>query len=363
MLRMLLGRAAPIAALGLQDAASLVQGAPVQVQGIGSLQGSRDQIITAEEEMEILTNSVDKAIDARDQWPDMRHLWDDIKETMGNVTESVGEITEDIEDKFGELVNNTMDDIATRVAGELNRALEAIKISSDRLLSKTLAKKAELLASMNTSDSLLYHYEMALSKTLNAAIEGWEALENVAKSAISVLVSALMVSGQEDLSRNLATTFNQSIIQVDNFLQDISAVSQDVEGINTRASYKVDELLRKMDAKFKAVLDRIPAFGASFQQAFQDLTDRIIDALPRTTASVHQEFSSTQHHVTSILWRTRSAGRELALGCHQATVLVAREEKVSLPSWEDDSTKESAAARPGFICLVAAMALAVSRWL
>merc|ERR1719414_2301490 len=69
-------------------------------------------------------------------------------------------------------------------------------------------------------------------------------------------------------------------------------------------------------------------FSDLFQQGFQDIFDYITDAIAARlpadqTAKIYEAMSTIHHTVINIVWRLRSAKRELVLAINQAVADVA----------------------------------------
>lgn len=327
----------------LQDSWSLVQIDLSQVHSL-DLKGEPGG---ADGDIRLPKQRLDTSGWARGKWPSMGNIWDEVKESMENITSHSGDIMQD--PVGGVIYNKTVEAMALVAAKSLSGALLVVDKATEKLLNKTLERKAELLKFMNsTGEEVLPLFELVLNRTLEAGLAGWKILRDVVDVSGEVLSSSMRAAGQDGVSLEFEKAMDRGLSKMDNFVGAMGNASVQLAGISKHMDDSLELELRSLDARFRASLDHVPQFAVIFQEAFQNLVDHISDALPMATPQVHSQFQLVLHNVTSIVWHVRSSSRELVLSCHSAVSAVAKQHHTELPSWEVATPKpqdESAATR------------------
>jgi len=311
---------------GLEDFSVLLQG-PTTPPASGQI-AEKEELAIAEEGI-------------RARWPDLEHLWDEVKESVKQVTDQVGEVTDEAISKADELehqMEGVAGDTAQKIANALNHALRLVRKEADGLLSETAAEKTEFIAQLNHSlalanDTILPDFERAAKKAITSVWGRWQSLRLLIHRSADKIEGGLRAAGQGEMASRLDIMTGDSLDSLDSFLSRLRETDDDLHGLGTMGLREAEDALLRVNDELNKALQHVAAFVAKFQQSYQEVTERICNALVLSTEEVDRAFSSVQHNVTSISWRVRSSGREIALGMHRGIVMVARSKNMTTPEW------------------------------
>jgi len=304
-------------ARGLQDLAALLQGGPAQVQRHGAAPAQEDK------------------------WQPLGDVWDDVRDSVLNISDQVGDIAGGVDQKVDEVqatAGEAGDTIAKAVAKAINAGLVVVRSELDELVVESEKVKQSLLhefcaGARYSNNSIIAKLEAAEAGAIEGAVAHWQAARDELARATSSLASGLQAARQERLGTILSDNVKAAAQNLDDFIAGLQTTREDLHGLLDVDRSQVREPLLKVDAKINNLMDHIARFAVMFEHAFHHLLDTLSNALP-WSQHVDESFGAVQQTVTSIVWRSRSASRELLMSFHQAIACVGKTQRIEVPAWK-----------------------------
>jgi len=300
-----------------------------------------------------------------------------VADSVADITKQVGEVSGHVEDWAGKGVDWAEQQglkATEKIVATLEELLGTVEAAVDELLSRGMAERDQLqqaLATQLTPEGdltqsemlmrrLLQKFSQSVNAFLNAAVGDFGFLANTVRSSGEALGKGLKAAGQKPLNDRLNATLSSSGLWLEDLKSQLTSMEGKLAtgGIKTQAG--LGSFLQSASRGVCSASEGISKFADLFQKGFRDVSDHLTDAvasrLPADmTAKIYEATSAIQHSVGSIVWKLKSAKRELVLGVNQGIADIANALKmqpspvvacsVQLPLAVFDVSLEDAGAR------------------
>lgn len=275
-------------------------------------------------------------------WPDLDSLWNEVQDSVGDITKTVGEVTDNAVnrvDQLSQTIQAASTHLAMKIASALNHALEYIKSESDRLLFDTMQEKAAFFEQVQNAvatpnSTMVLQFKQAANKILVSAWGRWQTLKGLVDRSSEKICGGLKGAGQGWLASKVNLMINSAETNLDSFMKQLKEADDELQNLDEGDMAVVQQRLVKINTLLNKAMQQIPTFISKFQQAFQEITEKLCTALLLSSEDVDSAFATVAQNVTSIGWRLRSSGRELLLSMHRGIVLVSKAMNVTPPEWD-----------------------------
>jgi len=295
-------------------------------------------------------------------WPSLGEAWQDIKDAVSEVTDQVGNIIGN-SSNVTQAANDARKALAERLAGGLTKALGIVNQTADALLKEAVKDKMLMMTTFNDSitwadGTLLPAFEEKCDRVLGKAFTAWKTIQDVGKSAVSMIASGLSAAGQGELAGGLENATEEALQKAAAFKTGLEEARGELKVFSEASLDDLRAKLWAMNDRLSQGVEQTTEFVEAFEKAFQDVTDAMSDALGGSPSDMADAFASVRGMVASIAQRARGASTELAQGVHEGIVAVAREKHFDPPAL---ATHSSASGRwTGASFLAAALSAAAA---
>ncbi|CAK0830381.1 unnamed protein product [Prorocentrum cordatum] len=225
---------------------------------------------------------------------------------------------------------------AAEIVATFEELLGTVEAAVDELLSRGMAERDQLQQTLATqltpvgdltlsetlTRRLLQKFSQSVTAFLGAAVGDYGFLATAVRSAGEALGRGLRAAGQKPLDDMLNATLSSGGL----WLEDLRSQLTSLEGESwPRGASRPRPVWAASCSPPRGVCsasESISKFVNLFQRGFLDVSDHLTDAvasrLPADmTAKIYEATSAIQHSVGSIVWKLKSAKRELVLGVNQ----------------------------------------------
>jgi len=282
--------------------------------------------------------------------PSMDGVVGKVADSVADVTKQVGEVSGHVEDWAGKGVDWAEQQglrATEKIVATFEELLGTVEAAVDELLSRGMAERDQLQQTLATqltpvgdltlsetlTRRLLQKFSQSVTAFLGAAVGDYGFLATAVRSAGEALGRGLRAAGQKPLDDMLNATLSSGGLWLEDLRSQLTSLEGKLAtgGIKTQAS--LGSFLQSASRGVCSASESISKFVNLFQRGFLDVSDHLTDAvasrLPADmTAKIYEATSAIQHSVGSIVWKLKSAKRELVLGVNQGIADIANALKI-----------------------------------
>jgi len=268
-----------------------------------------------------------------------------VADSVADITKQVGEVSGHVEDWAGKGVDWAEQQglkATEKIVATFEELLGTVEAAVDELLSRGMAEREQLqqtLATQLTPEGdltqsetltrrLLQKFSQSVNALLVAAVGDFGFLATTVRSSGQALGQGLKAAGQKPLNDRLNATLSSSGLWLEDLKLQLTSLEGKLAtgGIKTQSG--LGSFLQSASRGVCSASESISKFADLFQKGFRDVSDHLTDAvasrLPADmTAKIYEATSAIQHSVGSIVWKLKSAKRELVLGVNQGIADIA----------------------------------------